>query len=132
MMATFHRFQDIEAWQKARILTREVYEASKYGPFAKDFGLRDQMCRSAVSIMANIAEGFGREGRREFLQFLSTTKGSASETQSHLCVAIDQNYISEEKGQRLITLADEIARMITGLMKYLRRTDIDGAKYKND
>ncbi|GAG07154.1 unnamed protein product, partial [marine sediment metagenome] len=94
-MATIERFQDIEAWQKARELTRAVYACSSNGSFAKDFGLRDQIRRAAVSILSNIAEGFERDGSAEFLQFLSIAKGSAAEVEAHLYVALDQQYITE-------------------------------------
>ena len=76
-MATFQTFEDIEAWQKARELTKEVYRISKHGSFLKDFGLRDQIRRASVSVMSNIAEGFERDGSGEFSQFLSVAKGSA-------------------------------------------------------
>lgn len=82
-MATFKRFEDISAWQKARDLTRETYKVSAVGAFSKDFGLRDQLRRASISMMANISEGFDRGGTREFIQFLSTAKGSASEIKSH-------------------------------------------------
>ncbi|HEX6729001.1 MAG TPA: four helix bundle protein [Pyrinomonadaceae bacterium] len=78
-MATFKKFEDIECWKKARELTKRVYRASRKGLFARDFGLRDQICRASVSIMSNIAEGFDRNGTKEFIQFLSTAKGSAAE-----------------------------------------------------
>ncbi len=81
-MATIHRFEDIEAWQKARELTVAVYAVSNEGPFSRNFGLRDQIRRASVSIMSNITEGFGRGGNKEFIQFLSTAKGSASDFHS--------------------------------------------------
>ena len=81
-MATIKRFEDIEAWKKARELTREVYRHSKVGPFSKDFGLRDQIRRAAVSVMSNIAEGFERGGNKEFMQFLAIAKGSVGEIES--------------------------------------------------
>jgi len=83
-MAKINRFEDIEAWQKARRLVSEVYKTSTSGSFARDFSFRDQIRRAAVSIMSNIAEGFGRSGNREFIQFLSVAKGSTSEVQSQL------------------------------------------------
>jgi four helix bundle protein len=76
-MATFQSFEEIEAWQKARGFTREIYAVSNKGAFSKDFGLRDQIRRASVSIMSNIAEGFERGGTREFIQFLSMVKGSS-------------------------------------------------------
>ncbi len=93
-MATFQRLEDIEAWQKARGLRREVYTISKHGSFAKDFALHDQIRRASVSIMSNIAEGFERSGTAEFVQFLAMTKGSTGEVISHIYVAADQGYMA--------------------------------------
>lgn len=129
-MGTFQTFEEIGAWQKARELTREIYSISSRGSFSKDFGLRDQIRRASVSIMSNIAEGFERGGRGEFIQFLSMAKGSAGEVKSHLCVALDQNYINKEAFDRLFALATETGRMIGGLMNYLSKTKIKGTKYK--
>ena len=129
-MATIERFEDIEAWQKARDLTRQVYAVSNDGAFSRDFGLRDQIRRAAVSIMSNIAEGFGRGGNKEFMQFLSTAKGSASEVQSQLYVALDANYINYEQFQMLYSDTETVARLIGGLLRYLQNNDFKGAKYK--
>ena len=129
-MSTFRSFEEIEAWQKARGLTKMVYEISKVGPFAKDYALRDQIRRAAVSIMSNIAEGFERGGTREFNQFLSTAKGSTGEVRSQLYVALDQNYITEKTFQELAATSKEISRMISGLMRYLRTTNMKGVKHK--
>lgn len=129
-MATFRRFEDIEAWQTARILTREIYKYSKVGRFARDFGLRDQMRRSAISMMSNIAEGFERDGTAEFVHFLSISKGSAGELESQLYVALDQEYINEEQFRSLMQTALLTKKLIAGLMGYLRRSGIKGMKYK--
>jgi four helix bundle protein len=129
-MATFQSFEEIEAWQKARGLTREIYAVSNKGAFSKDFGMRDQIRRASVSIMSNIAEGFERGGTREFIQFLSMAKGSSGEVRSQLYVAVDQGYIDKETFEQLYALASEASRMITGLMKYLRKSNVKGVKYK--
>ena len=129
-MATFQRFEDIEAWQKARELTREIYTVSNRGPFSKDFGLRDQIRRASVSIMSNIAEGFERGGTKEFVQFLSVAKGSSGELRSQLYVALDQGYLKEEMFDRLLAAALETSRMISGLINYLRKSKMKGTKYK--
>jgi four helix bundle protein len=129
-MATFQSFEEIEAWQKARGLTRGIYAVSKKGAFSKDFGLRDQIRRASVSIMSNIAEGFERGGTREFIQFLSMAKGSSGEVRSQLYVAVDQGYIDKEIFEQLYALASEASRMIAGLMKYLRKSNVKGVKYK--
>jgi four helix bundle protein len=86
-MATFSKFEEISAWQKARELTRSIYLITREGCFYQDHGLREQIRRASVSVMSNIAEGYGRGGKREFIQYLSIAKGSATEIQSHLYVA---------------------------------------------
>jgi len=129
-MATLQSFEEIEAWQKARELTRGIYIVSNKGAFSKDFGLRDQIRRASVSIMSNIAEGFERGGTREFMQFLSMAKGSSGEVRSQLYVAVGQGYIDKEIFEQLYALASEASRMITGLMRYLRKANVKGVKYK--
>ena len=129
-MSAFQRFEDIEAWQKARELTKAIYALSNDGQFARDFGLRDQIRRASVSIMSNIAEGFGRGGNKEFMQFLSTAKGSAAEVQAQLYVALDAGYINQEQFQKLYSETEATARMIAGLLRYLQNSDFKGAKYK--
>jgi four helix bundle protein len=129
-MSSFQRFEDIEAWQKARELTKAIYAMSNDGQFARDFGLRDQIRRASVSIMSNIAEGFGRGGNKEFIQFLSTAKGSSSEVQAQLYVALDAGYINQDQFQKLYSETEATARMIAGLLRYLQNSDFKGAKYK--
>lgn len=129
-MATFRSFEDIEAWQIGRELTRCVYDATRSGPFARDYGLRDQIRRAAISIMSNIAEGFERSGRGEFVQFLAVAKGSAGEVRSHLFVARDLGYVSADTYAKLSALATQVGRMTNGLIDYLRGSDIRGTKYK--
>jgi len=131
-MGTFKRFEEIEAWQKARQLTREVYAASSKGAFAKDFVLRDQLRRAGVSVMGNIAEGFERGGTREFVQFLAMAKASAGEVKSHLYVALDQGYLDEAEFLRISDIASDTGRVIGGLMKYLKSTGYEGPKYKGE
>lgn len=119
-MATFKRFEDIQAWQKARTATRQIYLATSVGRFAKDFGLRDQIQRASVSVMANIAEGFGRHSDREFANFLNIAHSSVSEVQSHLYVALDLNYLQQNTFSELYQLLDEVSRMTLALSKHLR------------
>src|SRR3954451_5220744 len=118
-MAKITRFEELIAWQKARVMTREIYRATESGKFARDFGLRDQVRRAAVSVMSNIAEGFERSGDREFLHFLSLAKGSCGEIRAQFYVALDQAYINNAQFQELIEKAIEISRLLAGLMKYL-------------
>lgn len=129
-MATIRTFADLDAWKAARELTKLVYLATGGTAFAKDFGLRDQIRRAVVSIMANIAEGFGRSGSGEFIQFLAIVKGSACEVNSHIYVALDQGYMSRSEFERLSELADRTVNLIGGLMKYLQQSNLKGAKYK--
>jgi four helix bundle protein len=129
-MGTFQSFEKIEAWQKARELTNEIYTSSNQGMFSKDFGLRDQIRRAAVSILSNIAEGFERNGTGEFIHFLSMAKGSSGEVKAQLYVARDQNYLNEETFAHLHSLATEVGRMIGGLINYLQQAGIKGTKYK--
>jgi len=121
-MATINRFEDIIGWQKARQLNTSVYAITAQGAFAKDFGLRDQIRRSSVSIMANIAEGFGRKSDKEFANFLNYAHGSAAETQSHLYVALDLKYLSQEQFDTLYRMLDETSRIVMGFSKHLRGT----------
>lgn len=120
-MAGFKRFEDILAWQKSRQVTKLIYEITSDGNFAKDFGLRDQIRRSSVSIMANIAEGFGRRSDKEFSNFLNISHGSVAETQSHLYIALDLNYLSRENFDKSYLLLDEISKMVMSLTQHLRR-----------
>ncbi len=129
-MNRIERFEDIIAWQRARELTRAVYGCTKAGPFARDFGLRDQVQRASVSVMANIAEGFERGGDREFVQFLSNSKGSCGEVKSHLHVALDQRYVTQIQFEGLYAQADETSRLIAGFMKYLQQSNVGGHKFK--
>ena len=129
-MATIRRFEEIESWHKARELVNEIYRATRQGDFSKDFGLKDQIRRAAVSIMSNIAEGFERDGKREFSQFLSIAKGSAGEVRSQLYIALDSGYMSNIEFDALVDLTESTARLISGLMAYLKKSDIKGRKYQ--
>jgi four helix bundle protein len=117
MMAGIGRFEDIVAWQKARVLTREIYRVTASGGFVKDFGLRDQIRRASVSVMANIAEGFERAGRAEFHQFLVVAKASCAEVRSHLYVALDVGYIAEDVFRGLSDMTEEVGKIIGGLRR---------------
>jgi four helix bundle protein len=123
-MATFSRLEDIQAWQKARQVTRMIYQATANGGFAKDYGLRDQIQRASVSIMANIAEGFGRHSDKEFANFLNIAHGSAAEVQSHLYVALDLGYVDQTLFDKLYALLEEISRMTLALAQRLRASKI--------
>lgn len=119
-MATFRRFEEIKAWQKARQATVKIYEITNKNPFAKDFGLTNQIRRAAVSVMANIAEGNGRRTNADFASFLVQSHGSAAEVQSHLYVALDLGYLTQQDFQNLYDLLDEISKMTMSLAQHLR------------
>src|SRR6266567_7748197 len=105
MSNKIEKFEDFIAWQKARKLTRQIYKATNLPAFSRDFGLKDQIRRAAVSIMSNIAEGFERGRPSEFHQFLSIAKGSCAELRSQLYVALDVCYIASDHFQQLMTEA---------------------------
>jgi four helix bundle protein len=128
-VATFKSFEEIDAWKKSRELTRRIYEVTASGAFSRDFPLRDQIRRACVSVMSNVAEGHGRGGRKEFLQFLSMALGSANEIGSQLYVALDQGYISDREFQTITNLVRETANLIGGLSRYLRTTSVSGTKF---
>ncbi len=129
-MATISKFEDLEVWQKARILNQNVYEIIYRGKFSKDYKLRDQINGSCGSMMDNMAEGFERGGTKEFVYFLGIAKGSAGEVRSQLYRALDRKYIEKEKFSELYKIAEEISRMINGLIAYLNKTEYRGEKFK--
>jgi four helix bundle protein len=121
MTAKIQRFEDFIAWQKARTLTASVYQVTNQGGFARDYGLRDQIRRSAVSVMANIAEGFERSGASQFQHFLAVAKASCAELRSHLYVALDVGYLDQAHFERLITQAVEVGHIVGGLRASVQR-----------
>lgn len=121
-MSTIERFEDIKAWQKAREVVLETYRLCRNGELAKDFGLKDQIRRSSVSIQSNIAEGFGREGNKEFVYFLRIAKGSSCEFRSRLYNLLDLAYIGQEEFDKLARLAYDAERRIGGLINYLLKS----------
>jgi four helix bundle protein len=129
-MATFKKFEDITAWQRARELTQQIYKLTSTSQFARDFGLKDQIRRASVSIMSNIAEGFERSGTGEFTHFLATAKGSAGEVRSQLYVALDQQYITPDTFAQLNSSVTEISKMVAGLMDYLKKSGLKGTRFK--
>ncbi len=117
---TFRRFEEITAWQTAREVANRIYDASEKAPFSRDFGLRDQTRRAAISMMSNIAEGFSRKSEREFTQYLFIAKASAAELQSHLYIALDRSYLNQERFSHLYDRIDFYARQVSNLITYLR------------
>lgn len=113
-------FWDIKAWQDARSLTSLIYKETQNNQFAKDFSLSRQIQRAAVSIMANIAEGFARRSDTEFARYLNIALGSNTEIQSHLFIALDLEYISKEKFDQLFNKSKQIEKLINSFITYLR------------
>ena len=129
-MAKFKKFEEIEAWRKARILSSMIYHETNKESFKRDFVLIKQIRRSSGSIMDNIAEGFERGGNKEFIQFLYISNGSAAETKSQLYRAFDQNYISKDGFNKYYDLTNEIGYMIGKLIQYLKNSGYKGVKFK--
>lgn len=119
-MSKIERFEDIKAWQKSQDVVNTIYKISNDGNFNKDFALRDQMRRAAISIPSNIAEGFSRNSNKEFVQFLFIAKSSASEIQTQLYLALDQHYISQEQFDNLYEELEIISKQISKFITYLR------------
>jgi four helix bundle protein len=135
-MPTITRFEEIEAWQTARELTRSVYALSNQGSFARDFGLRDQMRRAAVSAMSNIAEGFESRTQALFIDFLGRAKASAGEVRAQSYVALDAGYQSQSQFDTLFDQADKCSRQISRFMTYLesqpsKRSNVQTFKRSN-
>jgi len=134
-MTTAKRFEDLEVWQKAKELTNLIYKLSSSGSFARDFGLRDQMRRAAVSVMSNIAEGFESQTEALFNQFLSRAKGSSGELRAQLYIALEQEYITTAKFQLAFSLAELCSKQLASFIRYLesqpnaRRIREDGVHY---
>ncbi len=116
----FKSFMDINAWKESRVLVKEIYLMCNQGECKNDFGFRSQIQRASVSIMSNIAEGFGAGSDKGFCAFLSYAFRSALEVESQLYVAMDIGYTDSAKGEELINLSKSIQRMISGLMNYLK------------
>jgi four helix bundle protein len=118
---TIKRFEDLKTWQAARTLVSQVYNASNDGPFGQDFGLRDQIRRAAGSTMHNIAEGFDAGSDAEFIRFLKYTRRSASEVQSQLYIALDQQYLTASQFENIYNQATQVKKLINSFIRYLRK-----------
>lgn len=128
-MATFKTFEEIDAWKNARILADKIFKLTLEGSFSKDFKLRDQINGSSGSIMDNIAEGFERNGNREFIQFLSIATGSAGETRSQLYRALDRNHLTTNEFNTLKDETIQVSKQISSLMGYLNSSKLKGVKF---
>jgi len=126
---TVKQFEDLEVWQEARRLTQTIYQPTRAERFSKDFALRDQIQRAAVSVMSNIAEGFDRGGNQEFIQFLHVAKASCGEVRSQIYVALDQGYMPKTDSEESIIDFRRLSGMIGNLINYLGRSGMKGAKF---
>lgn len=120
-MGQAKQFEDLEVWQTAKQVVVEVYRLTRDGLLSKDYGFKDQFQRAAVSIMANIAEGYERGGNRELIQFLYIAKGSAAETRSLAHAAVDLGYLSGEQQTRMLEQLISVGRQLGGFIRYLEQ-----------
>ena len=120
VMAKVDNFEELDVWKLARALTGKVYRLSSQGAFAVDYGFRNQICRAAVSIVSNIAEGFERRSRGQFLQFLDIANGSAGEVRAQLYIALDLGYITQAQFQDALQDVIAVGKMLTSLYQYLK------------
>jgi len=125
-------FEDLVVWQLARELAKDVYHLTQKEHFSRDFSLKDQINKSAGSIMDNIAEGFERGGNKEFSQFLFIAKGSCGEVRSQLYRALDRKHIDEAEFESAKNKAVEVSKQLSGFIKYLKNSGIKGTKYANE
>jgi four helix bundle protein len=123
------RFEDLPIWKSARDVANLVYDITSTGQFSNDYVLRVQVRRAAVSIFSNIAEGYERDGNKEFQQFIIISKGSCGEVRAQLRFAYDRNYISEEQFDLLHQKLLELSRQLSGFSKYLRENEKRGRKF---
>ena len=119
-MGKIEKFEDIRAWQSAREVVNRIYEISQDEKFKRDYTLGDQIKRASISIMSNVAEGFSRQSRKEFIQFLFIAEGSAAEVQSQLYIALDQGYISEKEFKEIYDKTEEAAKLLSKFITYLK------------
>lgn len=130
-MATIKNFKELNLWQLSRKLCQEVWILKTETELEKDYSLWNQINRSSGSIMDNIAEGFERDGNREFIQYLSIAKSSCAELESQLFRAYDRNYFPKNKLDELLYQCSQIQTGIAGFIKYLQHSQMKGNKYKN-
>lgn len=129
-MTTIHHFEDLEIWKLAREICWKIYDYTRRDPLRRDFTLVDQLHRSSGSIMDNIAEGFERDGTKEFINYLSISKASCGECRAQIFRAFDQNYLTKDEFNKLSNLLTLESKKIYALIKYLKSSDYQGNKYK--
>lgn len=131
-MATVRQFEDLEIWKLSRILCNDINKIATRTDLRKDYRLYGQIDGSSGSVMDNIAEGFERNGNKEFIQFLSISKASCGETRSQIYRVLDRNYITEQEFNKLYEQTMVLGKMIGGFMNYLKKSELKGSKYKAD
>ena len=129
-MSTWKSFEDIDVWQLSREFCQEIYRIIQYDGLKTDYALKDQINRSSGSIMDNIAEGYGRGGNKEFIQFLGIAKASSDESRSQIHRSFDRSYITENEHLTLCSKSHEIGNKIGALISYLKKSDFKGPKFK--
>jgi len=128
-MSTIKCFEDLRCWQTARELCKLIYKFTRKEKFSKDFSMVNQIKNSAGSVMDNISEGFDRAGNKEFIQFLSISRGSVAEVKSQLYRALDQNYVDDDEFHQAYDLANHTSKETTNLILYLKNSDMRGFKF---
>jgi four helix bundle protein len=129
-MPKYKCFEDLPVWKNAKDLAVLIYTLTAKGTLSKDFSLRDQMRRSAISISSNIAEGFERGSKQELIQFLYIARGSCGELRSQITIAKDLGFLDNQRASKLISEAVDISKQINGFIEYLKKTNIRGDKFK--
>ncbi|WP_019990221.1 four helix bundle protein [Rudanella lutea] len=128
-MATINRIEDLTTWQKARLLSMAIHRTTRSALFLDDLDLKRQIRRAGGSVMDNVAEGYGRGSRKEFIQFLGIAKGSSTEVKSQLYRSLDNEYITQLQFDSLYEQADEVGRLIDSLVDYLKTTERKGRRH---
>ncbi len=128
-MANIERFEDLEIWHLSKSLANQIYDFTSVGKFSQDYVLRDQVRRASVSIFSNIAEGFERNGNKEFIQFLYIAKASCGEVRAQMSFAKDREYISQIEFDLIYKSLISLSNQISGFIKYLRKSEIKGSKF---
>lgn len=131
-MAVAKRFEDLDVWIAAKDASVMIYKITENESLRKDFGLKDQIRRASISVISNIAEGFERNGNKEFIQFLSIAKGSAGEVRAQLYIIKELEFINEEEFTQLNEKVTQVSKMLSGFINYLKQSELKGTKFKSE